>query len=342
MQERKPRKGLKVFVLIILFILVAVGLGAIYLLNAKPLSQGSLQEQVGHEDTIKKKFMNILICGIDNNENRGDQALTDVIMVVSFHVEKNEIKVLQIPRDTFIGEQIPSGKINAAYSMGENQSNPVSNLATIVKEQFQIPIDHYVTITMDGFRKVVDDIGGVEIDMPYEIPTDNKVYNDISIPKGKQRLQGKQAEILVRYRKGYIEGDIGRVKAQRIFIGALIGELKRSNAGELKNLLGTAMKHVKSDLSVGEAYKILNAAMKVDLDEMELFLLPGESAMYNGLSYYSVHKEQLMQLLNEKFRPLQQDLTIEDLEQAYELSNIYSDNDDVKNSVQDILNGAAP
>lgn len=336
---KKQKRNKKIAILLVILTIIAVV--ATVIINLKPFSQGALNASVGNDASIKQDFVNILVCGIDNDENRGDQALTDVIMVVSFNIKENKVTVLQIPRDTFVGDHVVSGKINAVYSTGENQTNPIHNLADLVYDQFKIPIDHYVTITMDGFREVVDAIGGVEIDMPYEIPTDNKVDNNVSIPVGKQILNGRQAEILVRYRKGYADADIGRVKAQRLFISALVDEIKKSDPGELMNLVGTVSSKMKTDLSVADMYKFVNAGMKVNLNEMEMHLLPGEAATYNGLSYYSVHREQLADLLNENFRPFQGDVPVEELN-AIELSNQYTDYDKTGNSVQDILDGATP
>lgn len=321
---------------IVLVALTLMTTTAMALLNYKPFSQGDIDETMTNDDALKDDFLNILICGVDEVNQ-----LTDVMMVVSFNIKENKINILQIPRDTYVGPEYISRKANAVYNNGPSDTNKIGNLISVIKEQFGMPIDHYVTITMKGFRKAIDAIGGVEVNMPYEIPSYNKVHNGTSISKGKQTLNGTKAEILVRYRKGYNEGDIGRVKAQRIFVSAMVDQVKKAGAGELMNLLNSVMGHLTSDMSVNDMYKIGVAAMKVDMKQMEMHLMPGQSASLNGLSFYSVHLDQLVKLLNEKFRPFQEDVTAEDLK-AYELANTVDTNDNTGNSVQDILDGATP
>lgn len=69
----------------------------------------------------------------------------------------------------------------------------------VINETLAVPIDHYITITLDSFQEIVDAMGGIEVDMPYQI---NYLPGKV-IPEGKQVLDGEKAEWLVRYRAGY-------------------------------------------------------------------------------------------------------------------------------------------
>lgn len=209
--------------------LTAVVLVAIFLLNFwHPFGQQI--NVTSNEQSIKSSTINLLVCGIDDDIDR-NQSLTDVIMLISIDFEKNSASILQIPRDTYVGQSINTGsswKINSIYSHASDKNGPQA-LAQYIAETFQIPIDHYLTITMDGFRRAVDSIGGVTIDIPYRI-----VFDSASILNpGVQTLNGTKSEWFVRYREGYAMGDLDRVKAQRIFVAALaqkVGTMSKSQA----------------------------------------------------------------------------------------------------------------
>src|SRR5699024_10159884 len=85
--------------------------------------------------------------------------LTDVIMVVQIDLETGSVSALQIPRDTWVGTNVSeTGKINAVYGL-----SGIDGLAEVIYDRLLIPIDHYVTVDMDGFIAIVDAIGGVTI-----------------------------------------------------------------------------------------------------------------------------------------------------------------------------------
>lgn len=320
---------------IVLAVVTLLSTTIMALLNYKPFSQGGIADNLKNDDKLKEDFMNILICGIDEKND-----LTDVMMVVSFNIKENKINILQIPRDTYIGPDYMTYKANAAYAKGPDSKNKIGNLIEVIKNQFGMPIDHYATINMKGFRRAVDAIGGVEVNMPYAIPAQNKVHKDISIATGKQKLNGKQAEVLVRHRE-YTFGDIDRAKTQRVFVSSLVNQIKKAGTGELMNLLTSVMGYLTSDMSVNDIYKIGNAAMKVNMDEMEMYILPGETFNESGTSYYSIHIKQHVELLNKKFRPFQEAITEKDLS-AFEVSNKYDYHDNTGNSVKDIIDGTDP
>ena len=168
--------------------------------------------------------LNFLICGLDNSEN-----LTDIIMVMCYDMKRGTANILQIPRDTFVGSDIPTGKMNAVYGSAKKGESKIRALERRLNSQFQLPIDYYVAITIPGFRKAVRKIGGVEIDMPRSLNlynSDPKVKAFRRIGPGKVTLNEYQAEGFVRHRASYAQGDLGRVEAQRIFFAGLIKKVK--------------------------------------------------------------------------------------------------------------------
>ena len=149
----------------IVLIVVSAGIvGYVSLLNWAPLPEVdesghtvSISDEYKTEEEIQKKVVNFLVTGIDYAEGTGRAKLTDVIMVVSYNLEAQSINILQIPRDTYIGSEYPTGKINAVY--GNKNAGGMENLARVIYDRLRLPIDHYVTINMDGFVSVIDAIG---------------------------------------------------------------------------------------------------------------------------------------------------------------------------------------
>ena len=138
---------------------------------------------------------------------------TDVILYVSFDMKANKISMLQIPRDTYIGDTASTGgtgKINAVALHGDTNP-PVAALASVVNDQLKLPVDYYVTIDMDAFKAVINAIGGIEVTVPFDITDDH----GNTLRAGTQRIDGATAEFMVRQRHNYSNADIGRLEMQR-------------------------------------------------------------------------------------------------------------------------------
>ena len=306
--KTKVKKSTKEKVLITLFSIVIVisvlSVAAVFVLNSRfflnkdgDISGGLLTSEITTPNDIAKKSVNFLVCGIDYEEGTSRGKLTDVIMLVNFDIEAKKINILQIPRDSYIGEDYPTGKINAIY--GQSKNGGVEGLAKRINKTFNITIDHYVTITMDGFVAAVDTIGGVEVDVPKEINLEG--YH---IKPGLQKLDGKHAEIFVRERKSYPNGDFGRMEMQKVFLKALLNKMFSVGANEVIGLLPTLMNDITTDMTIGEMIGFYNNLTNVDkTNGINFHVLPVISAARNGLSMQSIKKYPTADLLNEYFRP---------------------------------------
>lgn len=167
---------------------------------------------------------NILVVGLDKVGNN-----TDVILIVNIDSKNHKINIISVPRDT----RVPLGnshfKINAVYSYAMNKGlKKEEKLISAVSDVTGIPIHHYAIIDLEGFREIIDKLGGVEFnvtrDYYYSDPAQN-LYIDIK--KGKQILNGKNAEGLIRYRHDYAMGDLQRISVQQEFMKALINQKLR-------------------------------------------------------------------------------------------------------------------
>lgn len=213
-----------------------------------------------------KKRVNILLLGVNDN-------LTDTIMLASFDTDAKHMDVISIPRDTYYHRKgynsEGENKINAAY-----RGNPVNTAKAVSEILLGMPINYYAVIDYKGVENIVDAMGGVpmdiKFDMKYKDPYD-KPPLVINIPKGYQVLDGKHAVQFLRYRKGYVEGDIGRVKAHQEFMKSAFKQCLSFN---LPKIAKTVFENVESDITLGKATSIATKAMGIGGDDIETYLLP--------------------------------------------------------------------
>ncbi len=257
-------------------------------------SDVSKEESQIELEPVSDDALNILVCGLDDAAG-----LTDVIVVVNFDVRAGKINALQIPRDTYIGDNYKTGKINQVYFTHRNDDEPIRGLIGVIEEQLRLPIDHYVTITLQGFRDMVDALGGVEIDVPQRIEfLPGKV-----IEPGKQHLNGEQAEWFVRYRAGYPTGDIGRINAQKLMIDALVQAVRDKGRTKMLLLATQNFDKITTDLPLTRALSLANEAFSVENQNIQIFTVEGSGKMHNGFAVYEANRAQLTELLNTYFRP---------------------------------------
>ena len=258
-------------------------------------------------EQIQEGQFTVLFLGTDESRSN-----TDVMMLAMLDIRGNQIHILQIPRDTFVPgyTTFEAYKINSVYTLGDQAKKPVQRVVDCLESIFKIPIDRYVTTSCTDIVEIVDLIGGIPIDMPYKITYEA----DKIIEQGKQTLNGQQAEWMVRFRHDYSEGDIGRMKAQRIFMAAAMEKVCDIGTIELMTYVDTIIdkKLIGSNLTVDEISKLSDFATSIGMDRISMYMLPGEGYNYYppmpsaGIEFYSVwsmHKEPIIRLLNDHFRP---------------------------------------
>ena len=239
------------------------------------------EDTADDSETVEKvvrdtENVNFLIMGRDK-----DAWNTDVMMIVNFNYREGSMAVLQIPRDTYVEFGSSYGRLNtfmkikrqAAYNADPTLSQTeltkagVKGVADELEKSLCIQIDGYAIINLEGFRNVIDIIGGVYMDVPYDMhyeDPDQDLY--IHIKKGPQTLNGAKSEQFVRFRSDYIQGDIGRVNAQKIFLTALFKQLQQSlTISTIPKLAEQAMRYVTTDLTVDEIVFYAKELMSVEL-----------------------------------------------------------------------------
>ncbi len=242
-----------------------------------------------------------------------NQGLTDVMMVVGFDTAANKIDVVNIPRDTYSND-IPSypKKINGAYNIGG-----MDLVYEAVEGVIGFRPDKYVLIDYDGFVALVDTLDGVEFDVPQNmrhVSDSGKV--DIDLKKGLQTLTGKQALGLVRYRSGYADQDLGRIRTAQKFLAAcarkMVDTISFAKIGDYVNI---CIDYLDTDLTAGEMIWFVQQAFDVDMENDLNFHTPELNAYtYQGAAYVFLHADAMADLINRTVNPLSHDIRAEDLD----------------------------
>lgn len=242
--------------------------------------------------------INMLVMGLD-----ADKLRSDTMMLVSVDPETKKAALLQIPRDTraLIAGRGTFEKINGAYAYGVSDKQFPANLRALktVEDLLDVTIHYTVVIDLDGFRKIIDEVGGVTIDIPQKMDYDDPTQNlHIHFEPGRKKLDGKQALEYVRWRgnndgTGYVDGDLGRIRAQQQFLGAVMDQMLRpSNLVSLPNQLAGIAKYISTTMESGRVLSLARVAATLRRQDVEFTTLPGtdvylyEPAQDKRLSYY--------------------------------------------------------
>lgn len=334
-------------VLLILCSIATIGLGAGYVILGLGMHNNDVEGDGNNtEDTASGLMYSehpgvsyVLVVGIDNKNDYSDNGYivdeayhTDIIAVACIDHDKGTVNVMQIPRDLFIGTDIPSKKINAVYAFPKEGESRMNSLRRRLAGYLGIPIDHYVIFTIKGFMNVVDALGGVEIYIEREdgLYVENQ-YTGVQekLPHGWVTLNGNQACGFVRKRtghggsyEGYLLGDPDRLKAQRLMYVALAKKLMSMSATQMYEVATKCMKEVSTSMSLndiaGYAIDVRSMCQKNGgISCISVWGMPGQQCMYQHhdeslrLSYYSIHKQEYVDLWNEHMNPYGKPLTVD-------------------------------
>ena len=271
---------------ILIFVLAA--LAGVFFAQSSLLDRAK-DEQKDELLTAKDKAT-IMIMGVD--ERTDDVGRSDTLMVATIDPHKNEAALLSIPRDTRVA--IPKNgydKINAAYAYGGEKLTQRT-----VEDFLGIRIDHYVIINTHAFQKIIDAIGGIDIDvekrMYYEDPWDDDGGLVIDLRPGRQHMDGKTAVTYVRYRDE--EGDIGRVKRQQKFMRACVDAVTTpAILPRLPGIISSVIDSVKTDLSVRQMLEFIGTLKQAQANGLRTDMVPGRPLYIEGISYWIPDMEQL-------------------------------------------------
>ena len=244
---------------------------------------GSLRDANAFADIVENELGYLLIMGVDRRD--GDVGRSDTLMLAAVDEEQGRATLLSIPRDTRV-EVGTYGydKINHAYAFGGHEMT----LAAVDKI-VGVPVTHYVLIDTSAFERIVDAVGGVDIDvekrMHYEDPWDDNGGLVIDLQPGEQHMTGAQAIQYVRYRDG--EGDIGRIARQQHFMRALLAQfLSPQVIPRLAAVVDEVKNAVETDLSTRQLLTLAKRMKDIEAGGMTMQMVIGTPAYLGDISYW--------------------------------------------------------
>lgn len=244
------------------------------------LSDFSLFDSLERLDLLSGK-KNIVVMGCDIRKD--DAGRSDTLFVVMLDKSKKNAALLSVPRDTRVKIKGHGwDKINAAFAYGGQKLTRET-----VQDFLGIKLNNYVVVDFQGFKGLVDAVGGVDINvekrMYYYDPYDGF---EIDLRPGMQHMDGKTAMQYVRYRDE--EGDIGRIRRQQKFLMALYKHIASKNIiAKIPGISKQIMSMVKTDLSLKEMVELGNVMRDmVEKDGLKMSMVPGEPEYIDGISYW--------------------------------------------------------
>lgn len=285
--KRKKHKGLKrlgIALAVIAVLVAGCGIALATWINSLNASMGFADRE--EEEELRRALLPeselddgsafyILLLGSDARE--GDTASrSDVTMLARVDPENAAVDLISIPRDTMVTIEGSTQKINAAYAFGG-----ASGAVEAVSEFAGVPISHYAEIHFDELEEVVDQLGGVWVDVPESFSAGN---GGMSFTEGEQLLSGEEALAYARERYNVSGGDFGRAQAQRQIVEAIIRQVIAAPATELPGLIGKLANSVTTDYSVPDLVTLAQQFIGRDLT---LYSAAVPSYAYNadGVSY---------------------------------------------------------
>lgn len=237
--------------------------------------------------------VNTLIIGSDEGSNKGEGGWcrSDVMMLVCLQERDKRAVVISVPRDTRV--QLPgqgTQKINAAHAFG----GP-SDAIDAVKDLLGLDVHHFISMNFEGFKKIIDAIGGVPIHL-------NSPINDPHagrLPAGDLMLDGEQALVIVRSRK-LPGGDIDRIKSQHAFLKALMHRAETmKNVWKAKQLVDIVASTCQMDYSAGELTNLAEELRGFEVADAQFVTVPGEPKYINGGSYFVANETLISEMVGE-------------------------------------------
>lgn len=258
-----------------------------------------------------KDRMSVLLIGADQRPGL-EKFNTDTLILATIDPQGPRISLLSIPRDTRVSiPRYPNIKINSVVPLTDMET-----LQRVVSELTGISIAGYVQTNFDGFKQIIDTLGGVTVnvekDMYYETGDEEDGY--INLKKGFQKLDGSKALQYARFRHDAL-ADISRTARQQVVLKAVANEmLQVSTIPKLPRLIPQLMKVVQTNLLLGDIIKLSKAGFQFQDAEIVTQTLPGKFSDLDGISYWEVDPKEAREIVSNLFRGITTDKVIEEQE----------------------------
>ena len=247
-------------------------------------------------ETSGKTVRRFLLLGCDRAAS-----LTDAILLASLNTATGDLRLLQIPRDTYANYTARDyRKLNGALNaLGQD------GMKALLSRTLGVKIHYVAAIDLEGVTALVNAVGGVDVEIPQDMDYSDPAQNlEIHFRKGFRHLDGNDAISFVRFRSGYVNADLGRMDAQKVFLRAFAAKCADLNEAGYLRLFFAVLPYMRTDLPVQEAILISGALKNCNFAEIPMQTAPGEAVRgSSGAWYYSVNRAGMIRAVNELLQP---------------------------------------
>ncbi|HDR4421077.1 TPA: LCP family protein [Bacillus cereus] len=327
-KPKKSKKKTKIIISVILFFLIIGGGYTWFLVNkassavrnaAHDLARGDKSDL---RDKAVKPITNnvsVLIMGVDESDVRGKEygeaIRTDALLLATFNKDSKTVKLLSIPRDTYayIPVEKKKDKITHAHAYGSTKNGkdggPQASIDAVEK-LLNVPVDYFVKFNFKSFMKIVDDLGGIEVDVPVEFTEQdsNDTADAIHLKKGVQKLNSEEALALARTR--HIDSDAMRGQRQQLVIEAILKKLTSvGSVTKVGNIIDDINGQFVTNLTFDDMLSFYKYGSDSEIEKLQLqgedcYMAKGDdtcsqSAGGGRTYYYNPDKKELAKVTND-------------------------------------------
>jgi LCP family protein required for cell wall assembly len=238
--------------------------------------------------SLSRPTLNILLLGTDARPTDEDPTRTDAIVLVRLDRDTGRVSMLSIPRDLWVSYPTGGeGRINAAYSRGELNFGPGGGAALLkstVGKLLDLEIDHFVLINFQGFETLIDQLGGIRVDVPMAIydpayPTEDYGTVEVRFNAGPQLMSGERALVYARTR--HADNDFGRNQRQQLVLMAIFDRVRErgllQQLTSLDDYTRALRGYVQTDLGHGTMLELANFARGINADNVQRFAIDNKT-----------------------------------------------------------------
>lgn len=298
--EKRKKKPKWPKVLGIVFLVLLIGGGGYAFMVYKSLTDAveTMHQPIDREKSDKRpekitldkrEPFSVLMLGVD--ERSGDKGRSDTMIVLTVNPNNKSIKMLSIPRDTrteIVGKGLED-KINHAYAFG----NEEMSMAT-VENFLDIPLDYYIKVNMEGFKDIVDAVGGITVNSSLAFNQGGHKFAE-----GANNLNGDAALAYVQMRKQDPNGDFGRQDRQRQIIQGVIKKgISVNSLTNFDDIFGALGKNVRTNMTFAEM-KDIQKNYRDAAGNIEQMTISGNGQTISNIWYLIVSSDEQQRVQNE-------------------------------------------
>ncbi|GGE67318.1 LCP family protein [Priestia taiwanensis] len=331
-QNRRKVKTRRMVVIIVLLMLVLGGVGyggyLVYKASSavknaeQTLGRGGKSDLRDSEVKPVENHVSVLLMGVDESPSRakeqGNAVHTDALMLATFNTDDKTVKLVSIPRDmyTYIPISSKVDKITHAHSEGQvrkGKDGGPDATVNAVEGLLNIPVDYYLKFNFASFIDIVNELGGIEIDVPADIVEQDSsgIANAIRLEKGIQTLNGEEALALARTR--HMDSDAMRGQRQQLVLEAIVK--KAASVGsvtEIGDIIDVIDGNFKTNLSLNDMmafykYGIGASIEKLQIEGQDAYIRNGSkkqaySTYHEGTTYYYLPDKENLDKITKELR----------------------------------------